>query len=851
MSYRSPSPAVESSDPTDEAYCHLITAIIEEHSLREVQQLVRSNPDLLRKRDDENGFLPLHFAVSFASLAMIRCLLDEWEQALHAKDRHGYLPLHFSAANSTLEVVQVFAERYPKALRETCPGGWLPIHLAAQLAPLPVVRLLVGSWPDSLQVHAENGWLPCHVAVNCAPFEVVQFLVDKCPDALQRKDKDGCLPLHYAAKVGTLQVVQYLVDKCPLALESRNNRGELPLQLAAKHSLSEVVEYLVDKCAQANDGVLPMSVAAPLSEAQKPHVVADECARSAPCRDVDEEHRGDRSAVQFLRDDRQKSQEEGQRANPTSADDYEHDREDVGERHLATAKDIARQRRITMGELDGDSSKHSKRRSSKQPQFWSNTGIQAVDLLCRSFTQQGVFAKANFKEDVVPHWWTYQFRHRDALWADKVALCTAWLFPSGAPSSLMERLSVGVLQILSDDGGSTDRFRLEQITCFRSNLVLVTRASCPVANSGDPEWLQVEILLALVDRESAVCVSTHEMADPAVQRLILCAKGYVGDAGRPIRSGGYDQLLSSIRTTLTKVYVNLHERVPTERLVCPECLQTKHPKKASTLSEAAVVCTYGHGVDTSLICSAPLDSMGTTSKLVNPFRMEPFIAEWLRSVVVVAVFFADGNNEVGSGFVADSARGFILAAAHTAKHSSQLPITQILIGVKPENADGVEFRYTADVALMGSANVDACVLLITGRFNDASRSYPLLSDLLELHLSSDSFMGENVFLVGYNQGGEGVVAPGTILDERPDVLRGYVCKFFTVPMDGVIRKEIVVDGGQVFQGHSGAPCLNAGGTVLGILSRSDCYNGQRWYNVPHTELRTLLQRARELCHIES
>jgi S1-C subfamily serine protease len=228
---------------------------------------------------------------------------------------------------------------------------------------------------------------------------------------------------------------------------------------------------------------------------------------------------------------------------------------------------------------------------------------------------------------------------------------------------------------------------------------------------------------------------------------------------------------------------------------------------------------------------------------LQPALREDLPAEWLRSVVLVDASFEDGAREVASGFFAAPNRGLILTAWHTFRRSSESPIEQIRIGVVRGDGGAVKFRYVAKIDVPGSENVDACVLRITGR---AQRyAIPLLSDRPYLSLASEWSMGEDVRLIGYNQGGEGLVEEGTILDCQPEVKRGYVCKYFVITMNGGTRKEIVVEGGAVIQGMSGGPCLSASGKVLGILSRHNSFTAYRWYMVPYSELQKLLLKVPE------
>lgn len=48
-------------------------------------------------------------------------------------------------------------------------------------------------------------------------------------------------------------------------------------------------------------------------------------------------------------------------------------------------------------------------------------------------------------------------------------------------------------------------------------------------------------------------------------------------------------------------------------------------------------------------------------------------------------------------------------------------------------------------------------------------------------------------------------------------------------------------------GHSGGPCVNDDGGVVGILSRSDPTDRHRCYLVPAGQVKDLVRRARALC----
>jgi S1-C subfamily serine protease len=353
----------------------------------------------------------------------------------------------------------------------------------------------------------------------------------------------------------------------------------------------------------------------------------------------------------------------------------------------------------------------------------------------------------------------------------------------------------------------------------------------------------VEVLVALVNRESPLCTCSYEMNESSSQKLIVCAKGFVVDFGRTSWRSWLDTIVTTIQAIVQSRIGETLDVVAS--MVCPECLRTFLPSKSAALncslarsaSVSLVWCKNGHRVD---ICRVngemhePVDARLGCLALMS-FNEVP--TELLRSVVIVGVKFADGSCKIGSGFVAVRDRFLLVTAAHTAKQTNHSPVVQCLVALMKDGSREVEFNMTAKIVVMGTSHVDACVLMIT-------EGEPLPPNIQDLKLTCDSFVGQHVCLIGYNQGGEGVVESGTVVDGQPDALFGYVCKDSKIRTDDGICKELVIDGGRVIRGHSGGPCLNASGEVVGILSRHDTFDTHRWHIVPSNHLETLLQIAR-------
>jgi GTPase SAR1 family protein len=510
--------------------------------------------------------------------------------------------------------------------------------------------------------------------------------------------------------------------------------------------------------------------------------------------------------------------------------------------------------------------------------------------------------------------WTY--KNTDS-W--KITLCHSILFPDGVPPGLMERLSAAVLStiyavskgcellIRSPFHGKGIRtldgnLRVREILCWRTAFLL--KLGTEVENeSKELKESIVEIFAHLVDRDSHQCVGSSTMGS-GMRRLVISAKGQVGDGGRRIWNGGYLLVLKSVNKIMQEYGGLEFER----QGFCPECLSKKAICDASSWDwtvmraaaqncETTMHCHHGHRIDTRLI-TGPIDSLSKeNAEHSNPADTIQ-VSDIMRAVVLVGLWDGRARKiiQAGSGFIVDKKRGLIVTASHTlmniwgdkstpfGENYNGLRHGKVVIGILPRNKDngtasnGAVFRYFArivkkdpSIESKNECQMDACILRITTKLeNDIGGNGEGCGDepetllehnhdamkrerLQQLKVTDRCELDEQVRIIGFNQGGEGILGPGQILNRYVDFARGYVCKKFVNNQDGIgylrhrfkPREEIVVICPTI-GGHSGGPCVNQQGEVIGILSRADPTEKQRCYLVPSYEWIDLIKQAK-LC----
>ena len=474
-----------------------------------------------------------------------------------------------------------------------------------------------------------------------------------------------------------------------------------------------------------------------------------------------------------------------------------------------------------------------------------------------------------------------------------------------AKQGASEALGAGILPLQG-------KLTVKEVLCWRTAF-LIKLGTQVSSNDGVLKESIVEIFAHIADKDSHLCVGSDFMGI-GMRRLIISGRGQAGDDGRKIWKGGYLLVAKCVQRAMDQYGGVEYEK----QAFCPDCLAKKAVSEASCWeintvrsavmnSDGSLRCQYGHSVRTALI-AGPIDNPSPErprrESIINPATGNEGgvpIQDLLRAVVVVGLWDGKARKvvRVGSGFIVDQKRGLIVTASHTLmsiwgdKNSPYgenyygLRQGKVVIGVIPSAQESAEssgrgravFRYFATIVAKdpemdhGLCRLDACVLQITTRLeNDVggdgsgvgdqperillhNRSAMREEQLQALRIRDTCELEEQVRIVGYNQGGEGLLGPGESLNLDVDFARGYVCKLFTggdpsgvnqAKQDRFKPREEIVIICPTIGGHSGGPCVNQQGEVIGILSRADPAENQRCYISPTKEWKPLVRAARRL-----
>ena len=499
-------------------------------------------------------------------------------------------------------------------------------------------------------------------------------------------------------------------------------------------------------------------------------------------------------------------------------------------------------------------------------------------------------------------YWSYRASHNH-----KVTLCQSWVFNDGrVPSGLIDMVNVSVLKGLFYKHSSRSdeysyRAKVDEIRCWKTAFSARIVEFFSEQNSPRKSTNIITIYVRIVDKGSVQCVDSNDMMF-GDKKLIVSATGNAGNEGGTIWNLGYGEAIESVKGVIEE---NFADASSIEReVVCPDCLRCREPRNVCTYCHDSLsldhfepaICSHGHRLNASLllgprnevlddsssVSTSGISSIASMNSMFDGGPVIENVSEVLGSVVLIGLWDRDAQEikGLGSGFIADGTRGFVVTASHIF-YDNQVgkPVGPVYYGLKNAKAVvgvipksglddenvGAIFTYCADIIVDDVNKTDACILRITSKFRS-----PVKADGIKLNVQPETIISqkslireglqplrckgchldEHVRVLGFNQEGEGLMGRGEHVERMPCVTKGYVSKKLSNHTSlrnlGVFmpNSEIVVICNTI-SGHSGGPCVNSSGEVIGIVSRADPVQKDRCYLVPSKQINILLHKAKE------
>jgi ankyrin repeat protein len=213
----------------------------------------------LNTPDGYPGYImsPLHLAVKFRHVDIVKVLLKERDIQLNTEDNNGSSAFLYSIETGDEYLVRTLAEtpgidvdhrdhQRQSALMIACKYGYLNIARyllrECQNFSLPI---------DTLDNQGHDALFHAVLSATDNP-TIVQLLIDSSASVTRNFPPSNSNLLMLASKTGSLQIVKILCETQQLDIEAKDINGYTALYIAAAYNQSNVVKFLLAKGADPN-----------------------------------------------------------------------------------------------------------------------------------------------------------------------------------------------------------------------------------------------------------------------------------------------------------------------------------------------------------------------------------------------------------------------------------------------------------------------------------------------------------------------------------------------------------------------------------------------------------------------
>ncbi|KAL8360405.1 hypothetical protein RB601_007256 [Gaeumannomyces tritici] len=240
---------------------------------------------------EENKFA-LHAACREGKYTIVESLLNADPKAAARKDDDGRLPIHWAVSSNQLEVTNLLVAQKGFDAEVQDDSGWTPLMIAVSIKDGDkLVDLLLGKGADvneKSKVHKpivppflrldspvnqanqplldNSGQTALHFAASKNNLDVARKLLDQTPPASARvRDRRGQYAIHRAAAVGSTPMVSLLLTTGKSPLDATDSAGQTALHHAVAEGHGDTAVALLKAGASTDkkdvDGCLALDLA--------------------------------------------------------------------------------------------------------------------------------------------------------------------------------------------------------------------------------------------------------------------------------------------------------------------------------------------------------------------------------------------------------------------------------------------------------------------------------------------------------------------------------------------------------------------------------------------------------------
>ncbi|KAL2118940.1 hypothetical protein VTJ04DRAFT_5899 [Mycothermus thermophilus] len=214
-----------------------------EGKLAVVESLLQANPRLAQLKDDD-GRLPIHWAVSYNHPDIVSLLISQKGFDPDAEDDSGWTPFMIAASIKDGDKVADILLSRGADVNQTNNNGQTALHFIASKNNLDLARRLLESHTPaaSTRVRDKRGQYPIHRAAAIGSVPMINLLI-KHKSPINATDSAGQTPLHHAVAEGHGDAAIALL-KAGAETDKKDVDGYLPLDMAPG---PDVKKYIIRK----------------------------------------------------------------------------------------------------------------------------------------------------------------------------------------------------------------------------------------------------------------------------------------------------------------------------------------------------------------------------------------------------------------------------------------------------------------------------------------------------------------------------------------------------------------------------------------------------------------------------